>query len=71
MGEEPNQPFQLSLNASLRFDFWGSRATSDDGLILVRESDEHLEPSNWPLTSLHQRWVKIAGVRLIRHARYD
>ena len=40
MGEKQNQPFQLSVNASLRIDFQGSRVTSDGGLILVRELDE-------------------------------
>ena len=38
----PNQPFQLSFNASLKIDFQGSRVTSDGGLILVRELDERL-----------------------------
>ncbi len=42
MGESPNQPFQLSFNASLKIDFQGSRVTSDGGLILVRELDERL-----------------------------
>lgn len=42
MGETPNQPFQLSFNASLKVDFQGSRVTSDGGLILVRELDERL-----------------------------
>jgi DDE family transposase len=42
MGEEQNQPFQLSFNASLKVDFQGSRVTSDGGLILVRELDERL-----------------------------
>jgi Transposase DDE domain group 1 len=42
MGEIPNQPFQLSFNASLKVDFQGSRVTSDCGLILVRELDERL-----------------------------
>ena len=42
MGEMQNQPFQLSLNASLRIDFQDSRATSDAGLILVRKLDERL-----------------------------
>ena len=42
MGETPNQPFQLSFNASLKIDFQGSRVTSDGGLILVRELDERL-----------------------------
>jgi Transposase DDE domain group 1 len=42
MGEKPNQPFQLSFNASLKVQFQGSRVTSDGGLILVRELDERL-----------------------------
>ena len=42
MGERQNQPFQFSFNAALKVDFQGSRVTSDGGLILVRESDEHL-----------------------------
>ncbi len=40
--EKPNQPFQLSFNASLKVDFQGSRVTSDGGLILVRELDDRL-----------------------------
>src|SRR5665811_95013 len=42
MGEQQNQPFQLSFNSSLKVDFQGSRVTSDGGLILVRELDESL-----------------------------
>jgi len=42
VGENPNQPFQLSFNASLKIEFQGSRVTSDGGLILVRELDERL-----------------------------
>jgi hypothetical protein len=42
MGEKQNQPFQLSFNSSLKVGFQGSRVTSDSGLILVRELDEHL-----------------------------
>jgi hypothetical protein len=42
MGEKRNQPFQLSLNRSLRVDFQGSRVTPDGGLLLVRELDERL-----------------------------
>jgi hypothetical protein len=42
MGKRPNQPFQLSFNASLKVDFQGSRVTPDGRLILVRELDEHL-----------------------------
>ena len=45
MGEKQNQSFQLSFNPSLRIDFQGSRVTSDDGLLLVRELDERLELS--------------------------
>jgi hypothetical protein len=40
MGEKQNQPFQLSFNSSMKVDFQGSRATSDCGLIVVRELDE-------------------------------
>jgi hypothetical protein len=42
VGEKQNQPFQLFLNASLKVDFQGSRVTSDEGLIPVRELDERL-----------------------------
>jgi hypothetical protein len=42
MGEQHNEPFQLSFNSSLRVDFRGSRVTSDGGLIVVRELDERL-----------------------------
>jgi hypothetical protein len=42
MGEKQNQPFQLSFNSSLKFDFQRSRVTSDGGLLLVRELDERL-----------------------------
>ena len=42
MGERQNQPFQFSFNAALKVDFQGSRVSSDGGLILVRELDEHL-----------------------------
>jgi hypothetical protein len=42
MGEKQNEPFQLSFNDSLKVDFQGSRATSDGGLVLVRELDERL-----------------------------
>jgi len=36
VGEQQNQPFQLSFNPSLKVDFQGSRVTSDGGLLLVR-----------------------------------
>ena len=42
MGEQQNQPFQLSFNPLLRVAFQGSRITSDGGLVLVRELDERL-----------------------------
>jgi hypothetical protein len=42
VGEQPNQPYQLSFNPSLKVDFQGSRVTSDGGLLLVRELDERL-----------------------------
>jgi hypothetical protein len=42
VGEKQNQLFQLSVNSSLKVDFHGSRATSDGGLLLVRELDERL-----------------------------
>ena len=42
MGENQNQPFQLSFNRFLRVDFQRSRVTSDGGLLLVRELDERL-----------------------------
>ncbi|MGA2880750.1 MAG: IS1380 family transposase [Bryobacteraceae bacterium] len=42
MGEKQNRSFQLCFNGFLKVDFQGSRVTSDGGLILVRELDEHL-----------------------------
>jgi hypothetical protein len=42
MGETQNQPFQLSFNASLKVAFQGSKVTSHEGLILVRELEERL-----------------------------
>jgi len=42
VGEQQNQPFQLSFNPSLKVDLQGSRVTSDGGLLLVRELDERL-----------------------------
>src|SRR5713226_8835900 len=42
MGEKQNTPFQLGFNGFLKVAFQGSRVTSDGGLILVRELDEHL-----------------------------
>jgi hypothetical protein len=42
MGERQKEPFQLSLNASRKVDFQGSRVTPDGDLILIRELDERL-----------------------------
>jgi putative transcriptional regulator len=42
MGEKQNQPFLVSLNAFLKFDFQGSRATPDGGLFLARQLDGRL-----------------------------
>jgi len=52
VGESQNQPFQLSFNRLLRVDFQGSRVTSDGGLLVVRELDEHLR-----LTGLIQNYL--------------
>jgi hypothetical protein len=45
VGEKQNRSFQLCFNGFLNVDFQGSRVTSDGGLILVRELDEHLRLS--------------------------
>jgi hypothetical protein len=42
VGEKPNEPFPLSLDASLKVDFQRSRITSNGGLVLVDELDERL-----------------------------
>lgn len=42
MGEKQTKPFQFGFNGFLKVTFQGSRVTSDGGLILVRELDEHL-----------------------------
>ena len=42
MGEKQIRSFQLCFNGFLKVAFQGSRVTSDSGLILVRELDEHL-----------------------------
>ena len=42
VGEKQTKPFQLGFNGFLKVAFQGSRVTSDGGLILVRELDEHL-----------------------------
>ena len=42
MGELQHEAFQFTFNGFLKVAFQGSRVTSDAGLILVRELDEHL-----------------------------
>jgi hypothetical protein len=42
VGEKQTKPFQFGFNGFLKVAFQGSRVTSDGGLILVRELDEHL-----------------------------
>ncbi len=42
MGEKQTKPFQFGFNGFLKVAFQGSRVTSDGGLILVRDLDEHL-----------------------------
>jgi hypothetical protein len=83
VGENQNQPFQLSFNRFLRVDFQGSRVTSDGSLLVGRELDERLD-----LTGLIQNHLvdsrtgrntqfPLAGMfrqsaysRLVKHARY-
>jgi hypothetical protein len=65
VGEQQNQPFQLSLNPSLKVDLQGSRVTSDGGLLVVRELDERLRLSE--LISEHLTdslaWISTVGNR--------
>jgi hypothetical protein len=42
VGVKPNEPIQIPFDASLKFDFQGSRVTSVGGLLLVGELDERL-----------------------------
>jgi len=41
VGEKESEPFQFTFNSFLKVAFQGSRVTSDAGLVLVRELDEH------------------------------
>ena len=74
MGEQQNQPFQLSFNPSLRVDFQGSRVTSDGGLLLVRELDERLGLSELiaeHLTDSRGKNTQLPMSDLLRQAVYS
>lgn len=74
MGEQQNQPFQLSFNPSLKVDFQGSRVTSDGGLLLVRELDEHLGLSELiaeHLTDSRGKNTQLPMADLMRQAIYS
>ena len=74
MGEKQNQPFQLSFNPSLRVDFQGSRVTSDSGLLLVRELDEHLGLSSLiaeHLTGDRRKNIQLPLPDLLRQSIYS
>jgi Transposase DDE domain group 1 len=42
MGDTESSPVRLSFNSQLRVEFRGATVTSDAGLLLPRELDEHL-----------------------------
>ena len=74
MGEQQNQPFQLSFNPSLKVDFQGSRVTSDGGLLLVRELDERLGLSALiaeHLTDTRGKNTQLPMADLLRQAVYS
>jgi len=74
VGEQQNQPFQLSFNPSLRVDFQGSRVTSDGGLLLVRELDERLGLSELiaeHLTDSRGKNTQLSMADLLRQAVYS
>ncbi len=74
MGENQNQPFQLSFNPSLRVDFQGSRVTSDGGLVLVRELDERLGFSDLiarHLTDFRAKNTQLPLADLLRQSIYS
>jgi hypothetical protein len=73
MGEKPNQPFQLSFNASLKVDSQGSRAVSDGGPILVLRFDERLgfsELIEQHLTDSRRRDMQVPLANLLRRSVY-
>ena len=74
MGEIQSRPIQLSFNASLKVGFQGSRVTSDDGLILVRELDERLgfgELIEQYLTDSRGRNAQFCFADLLRQSVYS
>ena len=74
MGEQQNQPFQLSFNPCLKVDFQGSRVTSDGGLLLVRELDERLGLSELiakHLTDSRGKNTQLSMADLLRQAVYS
>ena len=74
MGEQQNQPFQLSFNPSLKVDFQGSRVTSDGGLLLVRELDERLglsELISEHLTDSRGKNTQLPMADLLRQSVYS
>jgi len=74
VGDQQNQPFQLSFNPSLKVDFQGSRVTSDGGLLLVRELDERLGLSELiaeHLTDSRGKNTQLPMADLLRQAVYS
>jgi hypothetical protein len=74
VGEQQNQPFQLSFNPSLKVDFQGSQVTSDGGLVLVRELDERLglsELIEQHLTDSRGKNTQLPMADLLRQAVYS
>jgi len=74
VGEQQNQPFQLSFNPSLKVDFQGSRVTSDGGLLLVRELDERLglsELISEHLTDSRGKNTQLPMADLLRQSVYS
>jgi uncharacterized small protein (DUF1192 family) len=74
VGEQQNQPFQLSFNPSLKVTFQGSRVTSDGGLLLVRELDERLGLSELiaeHLTDSRGKNTQLPMADLLRQAVYS
>lgn len=74
MGERQTTPFQFGFNGFLKVAFQGSRVTSDGGLILVRELDEHLGMSQLiaeHLTDLRGTNTRLPVADLLRQSVYS